>query len=246
MVYNFHDMYVGRCLDLYAEFSEGEVELFKQILFPGNFAVEVGANIGGHTVFLAQAVWPTGSVLAFEPQRIVFQTLCGNLALNSISNVDARHAAVGNAPGEIVVPVLDYSRENNFGGLELGGYTNGERVPVITLDSLNLPNCDFLKVDAEGMEQAVLEGAAATIARCQPLMYVENDRTEKSAQLIRTIAAMGYNLYWHMPQLFQPNNYAGNPENVFGNIASFNMFCLPKGNRNFHLDHFQPVVVPEA
>ena len=193
-----------------------------------------------------QAVWPGGHVWAFEPQRIVFQTLCANLAVNSIPNVAARHMAVGNAPGTIIVPVLDIARENNFGGLELGQFTSGEPVPVITLDSLNLPRCDFLKIDVEGMEKPVIEGAAATIARCQPVMYVENDRKEKSADLIRTIDALHYAMYWHRPYLFQPNNFAGNNENVFGNIVSFNMLCVPKGSTNFKLENFEPVVVPPA
>ena len=246
MVYNVNDIYIGRSLDLYGEFSEGEVELFRQILHPGMVAVEVGANIGAHTVFLAQAVSPGGHVWAFEPQRIVFQTLCANLAVNSIPNVAARNLAVGNAPGVIVVPVLDCGKENNFGGLELGQHEAGETVAVITLDSLNLAQCDFLKIDVEGMEKPVIEGAAATIARCRPLMYVENDRPEKSADLIRAIDALGYAMYWHRPYLFQPNNFAGNNDNIFGSIVSFNMFCIPKATSNFKLEHFEPVAVPPA
>lgn len=246
MVYNFNDMYVGRSLDLYAEFSEGEVEIFRQVLRPGMVAVEVGANIGAHTVFLAQAVAPGGHVWAFEPQRICFQTLCANLAVNSIPNVAARQEAVGNAPGSIVVPVLDFGKENNFGGLALGTFTSGETVAVITLDSLNLPRCDFLKIDVEGMERFVIEGAAATIKRCQPLMYVENDRKEKSADLVRAIDALDYAMYWHRPYLFQPSNFAGNGDNVFDNIVSFNMFCLPKSSKNIKLEHFEAVAVPPA
>ena len=89
MLYNFHDLYIGRSLDLYGEYSEGEIDLFGQIVQPGQVVVEVGANIGAHTVFLAHRSGPAARVLAFEPQRIVFQTLCANLALNSITNVDA-------------------------------------------------------------------------------------------------------------------------------------------------------------
>ena len=89
MIYNSHDRFIGRSLDLYGEFSEGEAVLFQKILRPGMFVVEVGANLGAHTVVLAQAVAPGGGVLAFEPQRLIFQTLCANLAINSIPNVDA-------------------------------------------------------------------------------------------------------------------------------------------------------------
>lgn len=228
LLYNIHDMYIGRSLDLYGEFSEGEIELFAQFLRPGMVAVEVGANIGAHTVFLAQAVGPTGQVLAFEPQRIVYQTLCANLALNSIPNVRAFHAAVGQTPGEIVVPLLDYCQEHNFGGLGLGGHVHGERVPLMTLDSLHLAACHLLKVDVEGMEQSVLEGARETITRLKPILYVENDRREKAAALIRYIDSLDYNMYWHTPTMFNPHNFAGHAQNAFGTIVSINMLCCPK------------------
>jgi FkbM family methyltransferase len=218
-VYNIHDMYIGRSLDQYGEFSEGEIDLFRQFVRPGMVVVEVGANIGVHTVFLAQAVGATGFVLAFEPQRLVFQTLCANLAINSLANVRCWHAAVGNAGGEIIVPALDPRQQHNFGGLGLGGHLTGERVAVMTLDSLSIPQCHLLKVDVEGMEQQVLEGARQLIARTHPILYVENDRREKAAALVRFIDELGYFMYWHTPPLFNPQNFAGNAENLFGNVV---------------------------
>jgi FkbM family methyltransferase len=229
LLYNFHDAYIGRSLELYGEFSEGEVELFALVLHSGQTVVEVGANIGAHTVALAQLVGAAGHVLAFEPQRLLYQTLCANLALNSIPNVRCWHAAVGRAAGALLVPVLDYHKANNFGGISLEGQRSGERVPVLTVDSLDLAACHLLKVDVEGMEEAVLAGAAGTIARCKPLLYVENDREEKSAALIRAVAGLGYDLYWHCPPLFNPNNFARHAENVFGRVISKNMFCVPRG-----------------
>jgi FkbM family methyltransferase len=243
LLYNIHDMYVGRSLDLYGEFSEGEADLFRQMLRPGMTVVEVGANIGALTVVLAQAVWPGGTVRAFEPQRIVFQTLCANMALNNITNADCRQAAVGRAPGNLYVPPLDYSQTNNFGGLELSRTPQGERVSVVTLDSLNLPLCTLLKIDVEGMEQEVLEGARATIGRCQPVLYVENDRPEKSAALVRLIASLGYEMYWHRPPLFNPANFFGHATNVFDNIVSINMICCPRGGGH-KLVGFPPVELP--
>ncbi len=108
MLYNIHDMYIGRSLDLYGEFSEGEIDLFRQVVRPGAVVLEIGANIGSHTIFLAAQVGAGGAVLAFEPQRVVFQTLCANLALGSHSNVYAFQQAVGAAAGSIVVPSIDY------------------------------------------------------------------------------------------------------------------------------------------
>ena len=198
---------------------------------PDDVVVEVGANIGAHTVFLAQHVGPGGIILAFEPQRVIFQTLCANIALNNLTNVACFQQALADAPGQIVVPSLDYQAQGNFGGLALGAFVHGESVPVVTLDSLELRRCDFLKVDVEGMEQAVLQGARQTIARLQPVLYVENDRPEKSNTLVRCIDSLGYTMYWHRPLMFNPHNFFGSPENVFGNTASFNMLCISRSSR---------------
>lgn len=244
MLFNMHDIYIGRSLEEYGEFSEGEVELFRQIVRPGQLIVEVGANIGAHTVFLAQAAGPRGTVLAFEPQRIVYQTLCANVALNNLSNVHGFCTAVGKEPGQISVPACDPNRPNNFGGLSLGTYTHGELTPVVTIDGFSLSRCDFLKVDVEGMELDVLQGAAGTIQKCRPLIYVENDRPEKSVALIRYLDQLGYNMYWHKPPLFNPNNFAGNPVDVFPRIVSINMLCIPK-NVLQQMEGFEQVQVPE-
>ena len=134
----------------WGEFSEGEVDLFRQVLRPGALVVEAGANIGAHTVPIAKLIGPTGHVWAFEPQRIVHQTLCANIALNSLTNVTALWAAVGREAGQLLVPTIDYARDNNFGGLGLEGRTQGEPVSVLTIDSLRLPRLDLLKADVEG------------------------------------------------------------------------------------------------
>ena len=227
VLYNRHDQYIGRSLDHYGEFSAGEVDLFKQGIRPGWTVVEAGANLGAHTLALAQAVGKRGTVYAFEPQRILFQALCANLALNSIVNVHARQEALGEQAGTINVPYMDYGTKNNFGGLPLtaGAMPGraGEMVPVVTLDSLELPRCEFLKVDVEGMELSVLKGGRQTLARFRPILYVENDREDNSPPLIEFLLGLGYRLFWHLPPLFDPNNFYRNEHNDFGKTVSINM-----------------------
>jgi FkbM family methyltransferase len=242
LLFNKNDRYIGKSLELYGEFSEGEIELFRQIVQPGAVVVEVGANIGTHTLFFAWQVGHAGAVIAFEPQRIVFQCLCANMALNSVTNVECRQQAVGAAMGEIRVPALDPSCEQNYGGLSLEGSQQGDATPLVTIDSLNLARCALIKIDVEGMERAVLEGAAQTIARCVPVLYVENDRREKAAELMRTIDAFGYAMYWHVPPLFNPDNFRQNATNVFGNTVSINMLCIHKSVPH-NLDGFRPVTL---
>ncbi len=228
MLYNKHDVYVGGSLAKYGEFSAGEQELFAQIVRPGMLVVEVGANIGAHTVDLARLVGRDGQVHAFEPQRIVFQALCANVALNQCTNVFARQVAVGASNGSIDVPAVDPGMRNNFGGITLLADSGGERVPLVTLDSLDLPACHFLKVDVEGMEVDVLLGAQSLIDTYRPIMFLENDREERSEELLTRIADLRYRAYWHYAMLFNPNNFAGDSEDIFGRATSINVLCLPK------------------
>lgn len=227
MMWLRRDMYVGRSFAEYGEYSEGEVDLFRQCLRPGDVALDIGANLGAHTLPLAQLVGPGGAVFAFEPQRILFQILCGNVALNELPNVHALPVALGRAAGRTKVPALDYRGAVNFGGVSLGG-THGEDVPVLTLDQLEVSKVKLIKIDVEGMELEVLAGAKATLARCRPLLYVENDRADRSEALVAQLQEDGYRMWWHTPSLYNPANFRANPHNVFGNVASFNMLCLPR------------------
>jgi FkbM family methyltransferase len=228
MLYNIQDYYIGRSLDSYGEFSNEETKIFAQVIQPGMTVLDVGANIGVHTLYFSQAVGNGGEVLALEPQRILYQMLCANLALNDIANVRSFPVAAGRRSGEAFIPPIDYGQVGNFGGVALAAAKVGERVPVVTIDELALKQCHFIKIDVEGMEGEVLAGASETIDRYRPILYVENDRRDKSASLIHQLFEFNYALYWHLPPLFSAGNLFGNPENLFPTIVSLNMLCLPR------------------
>ncbi|NJL59203.1 MAG: FkbM family methyltransferase [Desulfobacteraceae bacterium] len=227
MLYLKKDIYIGRSFDLYGEFSEGEITVFSQLIRPGDIVVEAGANIGAHTVFLAKAVGGGGKVFAYEPQRFIHQILCANIALNELTNVHTRQAALGECADSIRIPILDYNARSNFGGLSLLGMGE-ESVAVETIDSLNLERLKFIKADVEGMEAEVIRGAVRSIQQFRPILYVENDRVQKSEALIGLIRSLNYRLWHHHVPLFNPANFAGVQENIFGNIVSKNLICFPK------------------
>jgi hypothetical protein len=127
--------------------------------------------------------------------------------------------------------------------MALGEHAAGEQVSVGTLDGLGLDACHFIKVDVEGMELEVLQGAQRLLQKFAPVLYVENDRQEKAGALVAFLDSAGYEMYWHIPLLFNPDNFFKNSENVFANIGSHNMLCLPKG-RNHSLSGFEKVVTP--
>lgn len=229
---NPHDFYLGHALIQYGEYGEIEWQLLSQLVRPGMTVMEVGANIGTLTVPLARAVGPTGRVIAVEPQRVIHQMLCTNVTLNALINVETHHCGCGPQPGTMTVPFVDYyaGQRNNFGGISLApeGSMPGERVAIRTVDELaGGRRLGLLKVDVEGMEAEVLRGALRVLREQRPFVYVENDRQEKSDALIALIREAGYRLYWHRPMLFNPGNFFGVAENIYGGIFSMNMLCVP-------------------
>ena len=227
MLYNVNDTNLGAIIDTYGEFSEGEVALFQHYVKTGAVVIECGANIGSLTLPLSKMVGVTGQVIAFEPQQNLFQTLCANMALNSVTNVICRNQAVSDANGSLLVPPLDPFTRQSPGSICLEGFTQGESVQQITIDSLDLSECHFIKVDVEGMEKKVLRGARQTIDRCKPVLYVENDRDEKSASLEAYIRELGYEIFPHEPLIAQEDNFFGAPLSIFKNYVSLNLLCTP-------------------
>lgn len=229
MMYNVNDAFIGRSLDLYGEWCDDEVFVLGQVIAPGDVVVDVGANIGTHTVFFAKAVGPTGMVVAFEPQRLVFQTLCGNVALNGLTNVTSFMAAVGEQHGTLTFPALDPRQTHNFGAVKAASDGSGEPVDLVPIDALGLRRCALIKVDVEGMETKVLAGAKETIARCRPALFLENDTVERSREVLEAIDAIGYKAYWHIVGYFSPKNFFANHDNVFARYQpQANVLCVPK------------------
>lgn len=232
MLFFKHDMYIGKALDLYGEFSEAECCLFRELVPEGSVVVDVGANIGCHTVMLSKLTGPSGKVIAIEAQRRVFNVLCANLALNDIENTVCHHMGAGRNQRTAYLPVPDFSDEENIGGIGIHSSHEGnpaEEVQIRPLDDLMLDDVHFLKIDVEGMELDVLLGAEKTIKACRPIIYVENDRKEKSERLINQLFELGYDVWWHLPLFYNPDNFLNNADNVFeSKLVSVNLLCLPK------------------
>jgi FkbM family methyltransferase len=223
------DVFIGRSLEAYGQYSAHETLLFQAFVVPGSTILDVGANIGVFTVAFARIATPTGRVLAFEPQTPVFELLSSNVEANCLANVSLYHAGVGQEAGTLNVPAMDYAADGNFGGVELSqDASQGTSVEIITIDSLGLDACRLIKIDVEGMEAQVIAGAGETIQRLRPIIYVENDRKQHAAELIQALLGLDYRLYLHLAPLFEANNFYKNANNIFGESVSANMLCLPR------------------
>ncbi|MBT5263535.1 MAG: FkbM family methyltransferase [Rhodospirillaceae bacterium] len=227
------DRYIGRSVIEYGEHLENILVLLEQLLRPGDVVVDVGANVGTLAIPFAQMVGPDGRVVAFEAQPFVFQMLCTNFVLNQLTNVDAYPEAVSNESGSFALAHGDYSgAEVNLGAIEVTKYSvnaNGSRVATVRLDDVvGYDRVRLIKIDVEGMEGKVLDGARDLIARTRAMLYVEDDRIDNSPALIELIWELGYRAYWHYPLLHNPKNFFGNPHNFTKRQRSFNLLCVPE------------------
>lgn len=150
---------------------------------------DVGANIGTFTSWMAKT-YAKGKIYSFEPQRLVFQMICGNMAINNIDNVYLFNLALGKENKTIELEEPDYFKNEDFGTFSIAkqmipsksNYTS--IVDVVTLDSFvekqKINRIDFLKIDAEGMDLDVLVGARKSIIMFKPNILVEHSDNEIS------------------------------------------------------------------
>ncbi len=171
--------YIGRYIYYRGLFEEQVLRAIERALRPGGTFIDIGANIGQHTVVAAHCVGTGGRVIAFEPQAVARARLVHNIALNNQQDrVEVHACALGReqAPGNIYV-----LNDNNDGQSSLRPVTHtepSEAVQIETLDGMDLDvdlrrGC-VVKIDVEGGEIDVLDGAVEFIRTVRPqALFVE-------------------------------------------------------------------------
>ena len=147
----------------------------------GKNIIDVGANFGFHTLEFADLV-ETGKVYSFEPQRLIYYQLCGNIILNGYDNIEAYNVALSNEVSKLKMENLQYHSNNtiNIGNAHLNAYTdNGFNwVDVKKLDDYEFENVAVLKIDVQGYEPNVLDGAKKTILKHRPIIFIEVEKPQ--------------------------------------------------------------------
>ena len=197
---------------LFGHFEPTTVAAYRRLVRPGQTVVDIGANIGAHTLHLARAVGPGGRVLAVEPTAYAFGKLLANLALNPLlaERVLARQAMLGPPGRGLTEPAIfsswpltgsGPSRDPTHRG-ELKATTGAE---ATSLDELlereKIKAVDFFKMDVDGFECEVLAGAQRTLANERPAIVMElapyalETRGQSLDALVGMLASHGYRLY---------------------------------------------------
>jgi FkbM family methyltransferase len=159
-------------------------------LSAGDWAVDIGANIGHYTRRFSDLVGPTGRVIAFEPVPATFELLAANAALFAHANVTLLNLAASDSTQILGISIPDFDVGlKNYYGAALTSSSEGLQVMTCAIDLLAPPGrVRLLKVDAEGHDAVVLRGARALLERDHPTVVIES----VSPEVVELMARLGY------------------------------------------------------
>jgi len=164
---------------------------------PSEVVVDAGANIGTHTVWLSKKVGPSGLVLAIEPEPNNFAILELNRRSNNLSNIISLRIALSSQPG---IGKLAVPRPTLMGQAKALEHSNASDSPVVRVEFQTLDNViisqkirvSAIKIDVEGAEVSVLQGAMNTVTKFSPRLIVETHGKGNLLQLRTALKALGF------------------------------------------------------
>jgi FkbM family methyltransferase len=176
-----------------------ELNAIQKHVSPGDSVIDIGANQGFMTAIFSSLVGPGGKVLSFEPSPRTFRKLQRTISANQLANVDAHNVGIGNEAGQMELSTAESSGNST---LVHQSMSNGvaETVQIVTLDDFLTGHSGFcpklVKIDTEGFEPFVLQGARHTLEKHRPLIYIElsDEFAESSRQAIAILQEMQYEI----------------------------------------------------
>lgn len=190
---NQFGLYERDALELLFQFLEPLKEVFAQ-----GTALDIGANIGNHTLFFEQRF---SRVHAFEPHPTTVELL--RLNTQWADHVSVHAHGLGDARGQF--DLIEHAANLGGSSIRIGDTTGAHQMLPIVVErlddlALDFQSLCFIKIDVEGFEAQVLRGGKATLEEHQPLVVLEqheSEFTEGSTESIRFLASLGYRFCWH-------------------------------------------------
>jgi FkbM family methyltransferase len=195
--------YLDRCIAERGVFEPDAVAVMRRLVQHGDVVLDVGANIGFHTVLLSELVGPTGRVHAFEPTAAFRAVLERNVVTNLLTNVEIHALGLSDRSQRLTIQIGDSSATlHPPGGVASRG---SEQIELVSLDEIRdrlcLDRLDFVKVDVDGHEPAMLRGAARVLAQHAPLVLLEVNHLNylqagwTAWDFFRDLTKQGYRVY---------------------------------------------------
>jgi FkbM family methyltransferase len=200
-----------RSLRRFSEKDEPDIHIVKFIVKPGNYVIDIGANVGWYTKILSDLVGDNGRVYAIEPIPIVYDLLSSCIRNLNLRNVELLNFGISESNGSAIMEVPEYREggENYYRASivpneDIKTSLKYHKIAVRSLDSMleEMPNrIDFIKCDVEGHELEVLKGAKKLLEKCSPTWLIEvsgNPDIEGSNadSLFHILENKGYKAYW--------------------------------------------------
>lgn len=209
--------WVGAQIIYLGEYEDHIKKIFQKNIFSGNTVLDIGANIGFHTLFFSNLVGNKGSVIAFEPVVSNFKMLTENINSNKLNNISALNVALGHKNEVIYINAsIDSSNPGAFNLFEEG---ETKILCKVGDDIINESRIDFIKIDVEGYEFFALQGLTKTIQKHQPKIVFEYDRVYQKKTgleplvIFDLLASFNYSFYeikrdgvFSIPSLTQLNS----------------------------------------
>ena len=181
----------------YGTYEPEESKLMKQRLQPGDVFFDIGAQAGYHTMYASSLVGPDGRVFAFEPAPANLANIKQHVLMNHLTNTFVVDAAVSDVNG---VSHFDCADSAVAGHLSSTGTLAVRTISLDQeIDSGALPDPDYIKIDAEGAELKILEGARKMLGRRHPTISLETHQWLPQLSTIREdckrfLVELGYQL----------------------------------------------------
>ena len=227
------DKIISRALALYGEWAMDELGLLAQLITPGMCVLDVGAFIGTHTLAFSEFTGQKGKVYSFEPRKEIYDILSANIDLNDCQNVTTRNMGLAEAERTIELQSININEGINFGGLALAVnesslISNTYKVRVSTIDGLEIEKIDVIKLDVEGMERRVLDGAIETISRDRPLVFCECNSLSDGNEILEFCQVHHLDTFGFLASAYNPDNFNAINENIFGSAKEFALVLIPR------------------
>jgi FkbM family methyltransferase len=170
---------ISTTISKYSSWEGHLVNLYYNLITENNIVIDIGANIGYHSVHFGKLVGSSGRVFSFEPQKLIYDILSTNILKNGLSNIITQYnfGLSSKKQTKYLSNIKDMTYNNgmvNFGGVQLNDeITGGPIINVESLDNIFTGNVNFIKIDIEGMESEVIKGATKTIKNSLPIILIE-------------------------------------------------------------------------
>lgn len=164
---------VDQDIFMYHSYEPDMVKVFKNNIKPGFRVLDIGANIGHHSLVFSKLAGNAGKVIAFEPIPRIYNQFLESVQLNEMTNIEIKNYALSNNVGKVNL----YLDEENYGHSSIikdkENMTKHIEIQTERLDNLNVGKIDFVKIDVEGYEWNVIEGGMKTFTENKPVIVME-------------------------------------------------------------------------